>query len=52
MDAWVDHIFMWEDPGDFGDDRIPLGVLRRLSRIIDADLNEITQTPVPAPRRR
>jgi hypothetical protein len=44
IDACVDHMFIWEEAGDFGDDRIPLGVLRRLSRIIDADLNELTQT--------
>ncbi len=49
MDAWVDHVFMWDDPGDHGDDRIPLGVLRRLSSILDTDLSELTDTPYRQP---
>jgi hypothetical protein len=41
MQAWVDPVVLWEDGGDHGDDRIPLGVLRRLCGILDVDLSDL-----------
>jgi hypothetical protein len=44
MKAWVDPVLLWEDPGSEADDRIPLGVLRRLCRILDVDLTDLVET--------
>jgi hypothetical protein len=44
MKAWVDPVVLWEDPGSEADDRIPLGVLRRLCSILDVDLTELVET--------
>lgn len=49
MQVWVDPVFMWEDPGSYGDDRIPLGVLRRLSRLLDVELGDLVEEPAPPP---
>ena len=47
MKAWVDPIMLWEDPGLEADDRIPVGVLRRLCRILDVDLTELSESQGP-----
>ena len=47
MKAWVDPMLLWEDPGLEADDRIPLGVLRRLCRILDVDLTELSESRGP-----
>lgn len=44
MKAWVDPVVLWMDPGSGADDRIPLGVLRRLCVILDVDLTELVET--------
>lgn len=44
MKAWVDPVLFWMDPGSDADDRIPLGVLRRLCLILDVDLTELVET--------
>lgn len=44
MKAWVDPVVLWEDPGSEADDRIPLGVLRRLCSILDVDLTELVES--------
>lgn len=47
MKAWVDPIMLWEEPGLEADDRIPVGVLRRLCRILDVDLTELAESQGP-----
>jgi len=47
MEAWIDPIMLWEDPGLEADDRIPVGVLRRLCRILDVDLTELSESQSP-----
>ncbi len=47
MKAWVDPALFWEDAGREGDDRIPVGVLRRLCRILDVDLTELAESRGP-----
>ena len=49
MKAWVDPVVLWEDPGSEADDRIPLGVLRRLCSILDVDLTELVETRCQGP---
>lgn len=44
MKAWVDPVVLWEDPGSETDDRLPLGVLRRLCSILDVDLTELVES--------
>ncbi len=41
--AWVDPVFLWDGPGDLADDRLPVGVLRVLSRILDVEWRELIE---------
>lgn len=45
--AWVDPALLWDDAGRDGDDRIPVGVLRQLCRILDVDLTELAESRGP-----
>ena len=47
--AWIDPFILWNDPAEPGNDRIPLGTLRTLSRLLDLDLDELVRGPTPPP---
>ncbi len=47
--AWVDPVLMWFDLDDAADDRIPLGTLRVLSRVLDIDWDELVHKRVDPP---
>lgn len=48
--AWIDPYILWDTPAEPGDDRIPLGTLRTLSRLLDLDLEELVRGPTTPPQ--
>ena len=47
--AWIDPYILWNEPDEPGNDRIPLGTLRTLSRLLDLDLEELVGSPTTPP---
>ena len=48
--AWIDPFILWNTSSEPGDDRIPLGTLRSLSRLLDLDLEELVSGPTTPPQ--